>query len=566
MRHVFMSWLWGSIFPHATTLLQALLGLIGNAFDGLVHVVFQLVDYLLKNTLFKTYSLTGGKNDIVATVAGEVWRAMVGLSGGVALASLLWAAFSGHVGSIAGKRTSAMRSTWGDTADGLVIYVLTIVGGYAFLSMLLGVANTMTTSLFNASSSLSQSIQNPALGATLGIAVLILLYFFLPLTLLLMAGLIIWVVAQWLMRIVDLVFYTGLLPVTAALAITGNKNAFQWNWTEAQGAVFSQLAMAVAWWIAMLFFQAPFGSTHNLSAHSSSGQIGAYFMHMLLGMAALVLVGKAPQMLQSITGHRSAGVAGLALGMMGASMATRAARGALGMSTGGAFLGQMARGAQSKATDKVGGWANNKSVGEMFSNTALGKGMKGLSSAAMSMAGGAIGGVAQKIGGSSAMQGLRSSVGNVVHSSPELTALTSAGRVVAPHARSMAHTAGAAARSGIGAARTAASMTYQPRVTMGRQTELSYGSQSAAEAGISDRRNAAAAGALGVDRAAKVARMEPGKMQEIVSTPPASETFDRVARHMRQPKSPQTAPQAVQEQAPKMAKMYAKRPPNGNYF
>jgi hypothetical protein len=56
-------------------------------------------------------------------------------------------------------------------------------------------------------------------------------------SLLILAGALVWVCVVWIMRMVDLVFYVGLLPVAAALTFTGNKAAFEWDFDEAVGAV-----------------------------------------------------------------------------------------------------------------------------------------------------------------------------------------------------------------------------------------------------------------------------------------------------------------------------------------
>lgn len=550
----FWGWLFGGLTGVLTTFVQWIFSLGGAIFGWLLAGALQyIVEPLLKATIFDTYGLTG--TGLVATVAGDVWRFMLGVSAAVALAGLVYGALSGQFGKISGK--GGTFASHGDVLDGLFIYVTTVVGGYYFLSLLLNVANSVTNGLFGVSKGLLNVVaHNPVVASTATGAAVVAYEFFLPVTGLVLAGVLVWLVFTWLSRMVDIIFYVGVLPLTAALAITGNKRAFQWNWAEAQGAIFSQLAMAVMWWIAALLLGSPVPHAASTAGMSS---ISASILHLALGIVAMAMVSRAPQMLQSITGHQHAGVASMAMGVAAGSLMAGAARGAIGMSTGGQFLGQLKRGQEDKAKAKVASWGQpGASVGERFSNTALGKKLGGASSAAMSFAADKAGNVAETIGGSKAGQYAKGVGQAFATGTTAGVGITSAARAVAPHARRLG-------RAGVGAARTAASMAYQPRTTMGRMMRMSMGEQAEAREAVSDTQVAATYGVMSahfkpkdaIDKTAAALGMKPEGVSKVMGIPKADGL---------QPKNA-PPPSRNQELAAFVASKHRQRhrPANGHY-
>ncbi len=586
----FWGWLFGGLTGVLTTFVQWIFSLGGAIFGWLLAGALQyIVEPLLKATIFDTYGLTG--TGLVATVAGDVWRFMLGVSAAVALAGLVYGALSGQFGKISGK--GGTFASHGDVLDGLFIYVTTVVGGYYFLSLLLNVANSVTNGLFGVSKGLLNVVaHNPVVASTATGAAVVAYEFFLPVTGLVLAGVLVWLVFTWLSRMVDIIFYVGVLPLTAALAITGNKRAFQWNFAEAQGAIFSQLAMAVMWWIAALLLGSPvptnayttatgalavqsspslasqvaqalhsYGGAVVTHAASTAGMssISASILHLALGIVAMAMVSRAPQMLQSITGHQYAGVASMAMGVAAGSLMAGAARGAIGMSTGGQFLGQLKMGQEDKAKAKVASWGQpGASVGERFSNTALGKKLGAASSAAMSFAADKAGNVAETIGGSKAGQYAKGVGQAFATGTTAGVGITSAARAVAPHARRLG-------RAGVGAARTAASMVYQPRTTMGRMMHMSMGEQVEAREAVSDTQVAATYGVMSahfkpkdaIDKTAAALGMKPEGVSKVMGIPKADGP------------QPKNAPPPSRNQ--KLAAFVASkhrqrhRPANGNY-
>lgn len=517
----FWGWVFGGLAGVLTTFVQWIFSLIGALTGWLLAAILQyIVEPLLKATIFDTYSLTG--SGLVATVAGDVWRFMFGVSAAVAFAALAYGALSGQIGKISGKNSSF--ASHGDVLDGLLVYVLTIVGGYFFLSLLLSVANSVTNGLFDTSKGLLNVVaNNPTVASTVTGAAYVAYEFFLPATALVLAGVLVWLVFMWLSRQVDIIFYVGVLPLTAALAITGNKRAFQWNWAEAQGAIFSQLAMAVMWWIAALLMGSPAPSntyttaTGSLAVNSSpvlpsqvaqalqsySGavvthaastaampSISSSILHLMLGIVAMAMVGRAPQMLQSITGHQHSGVASMAMGMAAGSLMAGAARGAFSMSTGGQFLQQMKNGAESKAQAKVSSQGQpGSSLGERFRQSAVGQKASKVGGAAMSLAAEKTGNVAEAIGSSRAGQFAKGAAQQFATGTTAGVAMTSAVRAASPHVKRASQTAARGVSSAVGA-------VTQPRVSMGRAMRMSMGEQAEARSAVSDTQIASTYGVM----------------------------------------------------------------------
>jgi len=438
---------------------------IGFILTELAKALFSILTVLLKLTIFQPFTLHPAANgsNIVAGAAQSVWIYMAGLSVFVALVALLWAAFTNTWGSVAG-RSQFSRSGWADALEGLGIWLLVLIGGYGFLSMLLDATNAVTTGFVNLALSYQfQSVNGATIGA--GVIAAILADWLWPSMLLVLAGFMIWAVVVWVMRMVDLVVFTGLLPLTAALAITGNKQAWQWNWAEAVGAVFSQVAMAIMWWIAWLFIG---GKLVHVN-----GSFGNDVVRLLMGLAAMTLVAKAPQMLQSITGHRHAGVGGLAMAAAGGYMIGRTAMAAARMTPLGQAVGKVGAAVTQRSQNRLNEWAHGPDIAHgpiaqkagalMDKATAAGKQVLG--GALNTPTGQVISGVAgqmKSFGSNAAQQVGQKAWGAFTNASPATAARVAAGASMA------GQSIGAGARRVADSASSAANTVLQPNRSLGR--------------------------------------------------------------------------------------------------
>lgn len=403
--------------------------------DALVN---HLVLPLLKGTVFAPFSFNG--HTWVAQTAIHVWETGGLVSAGIALVLFVFGALT-RMANIGGQRS------WAEMAEGITVWVAVMVGGWTFLNLLLGISNAATQSLLAA---IQQSITSTLVihhnaGLTLAVGVVPLLVYAIGQILeLVLVALLIWVVGVWLMRQVDLVLYAGILPVTAALGVAGNKTAFKWAWAEAMGAVFNQLAMAVILWIGSLFLT----NLHGIPPNGWS-QGTAQLMGVLLAATTFTLAARAPRILANITGHQSAGashvMAQTALGYLGAK--------GLSNAWSASRAGQAARlrqeGKESTARHQVLEAAGRQTVGERFSQSAAGQWLN------------------QQ----------RTRVSDAIHQS-------SVGQAAAgfaaqhPRGADFARGLGALAQGAAKPLRTAASAAYQPITTMGRAAAAGYADSS----------------------------------------------------------------------------------------
>ncbi len=522
-----------SLLTHAASWIALLFTkVIGHTLlAGLRALLQHVVIPLLQATLFHPFTLTG--SGFVATVMGEVWQFMVLASGGVALLALLWGIFRRVSGAAMGSRLA-----WSEIAEGFGMYALVLVGGYAFLAALLSMANTVTVSLLGATQGYLSALASPTFGtAATTLDGAILVYLFYPIVGFMLAAVLLWAVIQWLMRQVDLVFYGGLLPVTAALSMSGNKSAFTWAWQETMGALFSQLSMAVAWWVAWVFLSAGAGTSSTVAV-SVPGSLSARLLalraanggtlpvphvvtffgssfsllHLGVGIVAFTLVGRAPQMLQNVTGHQHAGVAGLAMGMAAGGLLARTGRSLAGATPAGAAITQAVRARQAGAEATAARWGAGKTAGQS---------LRGAGSWLARRAGETNTGQAIKQAGAAAFSRGQAAVSRAVNSLPTGPAqnVHGAGRLMASSARGVGSAATWATRSRGGrAARSVASLAYQPRRTLGAMLNTSYSTAAAARYVTQGAEASSVTGTLGAEEARRQTGLDVTAYQKVTAT------------------------------------------------
>lgn len=448
----------------ASFVIGALLQVVGAFFDSLVQwLVTSVVEPLLRATLFAPTALTAAgcpRGDaschVVASAFQTAWHVMAGASVGVALLMMLWGALRIHLGALSSGSVDKASVT-----EGVVTWAAVLVGGQFFFTTMLQVANRITLHLYSMSEGLARNFTATASSgahqatAVLSGAAAIGAYLFWPTALLILTLLLVWVMVVWIWRQVELVFFTCLVPVLAAISIGGNKQAFAWGWSEAVGALFSQLAMSVAFYIAFLFIGQNLVPPGGLPTAGPS--FGTVLVKLILGAFALGMVAKAPSILKNVTGHQHAGIGAIAGGVMAGTLMARGAQTALRMSPGGAALHRMSESRQARAEQQAASWSDLPTVGQRLAPVAQALGG--------TRAGTSLKGVVAGVGSAAAKADAKA------HSVPLL------GWVYGGIARPAA---GIAVRT----ARTAASYAIQPRTTLGRNLVGSYGAKGLAEAEI----------------------------------------------------------------------------------
>lgn len=361
---------WDVLGSGVTGVVGFVLYLFGSIAWVIAKALFGLAFSFINGVVFNPLTLTGGPIGYAFSIA---WTVMRDVSGAVALLMLAWAMFRHHLTAVTGKPTDRTEIT-----HGVITWAAVVIGGTVLFNMILSVADQVTKSMASmaTTSALSQLNNMPTMGATGSLAALVTVWITMdlaPMALLVIAGVMIWGIFVWLSRLVDLVFYASLLPMMAALSVSGEKRYFQWCFNETIGALFSQMAMAITWWIAWLVFLQPAGIFNG-------GTVWDQFIHLGLLAVGLTLFARSPQLLQRVTGHNSAGVMSMALGVAAGSLMASTTRSAWGISKMGVL------------SDKLKGNIREKSEESLLARgvdqtPTLGKGLLG----ATATAGGVVG-------------------------------------------------------------------------------------------------------------------------------------------------------------------------------
>ncbi|WP_053958151.1 hypothetical protein [Sulfobacillus thermosulfidooxidans] len=282
--------------------------LFAKIFNGIFLLIYDLIFAILKQTIL---SSNGDQ-----TVASDVFTAMHSLDAvamALLIALLIWSVLT------AGEQLMT-TSKW-DGWQGLVgragSAFLWIAGSYFAVSVLLHVnallTSGFTNTLSNEAKTFAVSCHQPTTILGIGIAgaatAFVFLYPLVSQTVLLaiIFGMA-FALAQWLFRLVEILLWGSLLPLAAATIVAEpSRKTFQYVWSQLQGAIFTQSAMALGIWLI-------FGTALH-------GENTTSLLNMLIGAAGFFMVGKIPRYLQEARGHTSSGGFDVAKGAMAIMMA-----------------------------------------------------------------------------------------------------------------------------------------------------------------------------------------------------------------------------------------------------
>lgn len=212
-----------------------------------------------------------------------------------------------------------------------------------------------------------------------------------------------------------------------------------------------------------------------------------------MGIVAFTLVGRAPQMLQNITGHQHAGVMGLAMGVAAGSLMARTGRSLAGTTPTGAGLTRMVRSRQEGALASAAMAGARGGVGARIARSPIGQ-----AAGRVAQAGVARGGAALRAG----INRLPTGAAQTLYGAGRLAAQT--GRAVGARVHSAANSRPARA------IRTAASLAYQPMATVGHGVVVGFGTEAGARDVLTGAQSAAASAVVGPERARQQLGLDAG--------------------------------------------------------
>jgi len=462
-----MGWVISGLGDAINAIIKLILDIFGVFADLFVRVIAnQIIFPLLRATIFSPFTLS--QHAVVGRVALIVWETAGALSAAVALTILVFAVLSRLL--LTGWTQPA---SWEAIGEGLAVWMAVLMGGWTFLNLLLGISNVGTQALLGNMKFITDLVlaKAPSVAGLVGLSSALFMDLLWPLSGLLLLALIVWCVGVWLMRQVDLVVYAGFLPLLAALGVGGNSTAFKWAWSEAMGAVFNQLAMAVILWVGFLFLGQSAGITTATAAHVALGAhvhllqaaiikhpakttthvtVLQELLDIALAATTFTMAARAPQLLGNITGHHSAGsghvMAGMALGYLGG----RGMEKAFSASPLGVAASKMQEGNKARSEAQVSHWAGRSTLGERLGQSSVGQ---------------KVGAWASHTGEAMGERLSQSSVGQAAQAMADHLP-----EPVKDVAKNATQIAGQAVRGVTQPLRTAASMAYQPMTTLGRMT------------------------------------------------------------------------------------------------
>ncbi len=464
--------------------------------------LLNLIELLLRLTVFHPETLQGPSAGIIGTVAAELFKVMGGVSVGVALVAILWYAFGMHLTMLSGKDRA-----WTELLELGLVWMLMLLGGFAFVNAMLTLNDAFVASLLSGSSALISELHNGLAvlisGLFAGTAIFALGGVFWFLALGVIVVFLAWAVITWAYRTFELILFTAFLPVTAAIRISGFRNAFDWNLREVMGAVFSQAAMAVVWYATMALL-----GTSTLSSNAFV-QGGQELVQILLAVVGFYSTAKAPSWIQQIIGNQSAGLGSIAAGAFVGATASRAASGLMKATPAGIATEQALGALKARTEGSLAQKAASPTVGERLSPT-----MQKLGNAVEYLGGGINVGA-----GLSA-----ATAGHMLASSP-------LGQTVGKGVHWGASTAPATAL------RTAGSMLYQPRLTMARGFTDSLGTEFEGRQEVQEARAQAAddqpMGGAGFTRPAQYEHVPETNAKESNWTPEQQQIMARLRQSRR---------------------------------
>lgn len=171
---------------------------------------------------------------------------------------------------------------------------------------------------------------------------------------LLAALFLIWALASWFIRMFELIFFSLILPITAAAAIGGYRHAWEWNVREIAAAIFTQSGQAFAWFLVLYILAHGFGNMW-------SNLVGFF-----LGVMGFFFIAKVPEYMQSLFGHQHAGGRSVAPGVAAGYIGGKVGIAAFRTTKGGQAMGMLSEHKAAGAKDKLLAGAGGKTLSERF--------------------------------------------------------------------------------------------------------------------------------------------------------------------------------------------------------
>lgn len=349
-----MTWLWQFLqgappcnFPHADSFLTLLLSAIASAGFNLIAVVLQLMNFLLKNTLFDTHYDTAFSH-----LATSAYDTFLGIAWGAATVAVAWQALQIQLGAVATTKPEGYRALVGRAG----VLVVWMVGTPVFIGKLLQLNGQITASIVHAMGLATQTaLQCPAglaksmTFALTDTAAFYLGFLFWQFALLALLAGIAYAVLMWLARIFEIIFWSGVAPLAIAASF-GDPQQRAWTYVRSQlvGTIFLQSVLAIGFFFVETLILSHGGTPQPVILKTTAGAVllpsfsARFPLNLLLpfaGALGFFFLGRIPRYWQELQGHTAGGGHDTALALAGGYMLGRFGGQMLQATKGGQLLG-----------------------------------------------------------------------------------------------------------------------------------------------------------------------------------------------------------------------------------
>lgn len=324
----------------------------------------------LNATMFNTVSMVNGSNWFAQTI-WHLYNVTAPIATGI-IALIL--AYSFTKQAVGGSLLETGHAFDRGTTDPRILIPRSIAAivmawaGYYVVAFLLESSNYFVNFFLAQTSNSIQNIFLSTGGAGSGVAAVGLVAgaavawsFFSPILILALVGIVLWVVFTYFVRLFEIVFLTGLLPIAAAFwTMSETSNIWNTYIAELLAAIFLQ-SLQVFLWFVLAYLLSGSGITSGLG----SGLVGG-MASFIMGLIGMYFIARAPSILRSFLGHNIAGGQTLGGEVMAAMAMRSMGRGALAVSPGSKVANAIKEGKSQEAEQKVRNWSQQSVKPSIF--------------------------------------------------------------------------------------------------------------------------------------------------------------------------------------------------------
>lgn len=303
-----MSFIWDAIAGCSVpglNIITALLFFFSHLLASVLTLILVLLNKFLSVTILNTGGVNTARVDLFGSgpvgAVGGLYLSMAGLGLIIVSVAVVWAVVHHQEAVLTGSRSETLHGLLGRAA-GAVVWIMAVpVAMWALIqvndALVNWIVQKMTYSIpatFGASCTAGAAAGHAIASIGTSLVAVALTDLLGPVVGLALAVGIIVAIAQYFLRLFQIVFWGALLPLAAGASVADpQRRAWTYVWGQVQGSIFTQSAMAIGIYI-----------TERVLVGSNSSNI---LLSYMMGAAGFFLVSKIPRYFQEMQGHTVGG-------------------------------------------------------------------------------------------------------------------------------------------------------------------------------------------------------------------------------------------------------------------